>query len=217
MEKNNIDSQIVEEELPLLKSVLDYDKTKNLILLLKESDDSFRVLKDIDNENNKNVLNVKEREFNKALQSFATNTLENRKRVLHASQIEHTTSSSKEKTIEESYGFDAERIRFSENGRTGYVLIPVHEENRKKLRNIYGKNIFESFGSIPMIINVICCGSNHNEYEYFVKPIKDNVEQIRNMISLFTNPSTDVNKLTEIIEESMEVCKDYISRGKGRR
>jgi len=197
--------------------VLDYDKTKNLILLLKESDDSFRVLNDIDNENSKNILNVKEYEFHKALQTFATYTLENRKRVLQASQIDYTTSSSKEKTIEETYGFDAERIRFSENGRTGYVLIPVHEENRKKLRNIYGKNIFENFGSIPMIINVICCGASHNEYEHFVKPIKDNVEQIRNVISLFTNPNTDINKLTEIIEESMEICKEYISRGQGRR
>lgn len=216
IEKNNAENQKV-EELPSLNTVLDYDKTKNLILLLKGPGETFRPLDDISGENNKDKLAVKEYEFNKALQSFATNSLEKRKKVLLASQIVHSTSSSKERTIRETYGFDAERIRFSENGRTGYVLIPVHEENRKKLRSVYGEKIFENFGSIPMIIGVICCGASHDEYKEFVASIDHNKNYIRNIIEIFTNPNTDINVLTKIIEESMEMCKDYISRAQGTR
>lgn len=211
------DEEIVEQELNLSESFLDYDKTKNLILLLKDRDGSFKAIKDIEEEKNKDILADKENEFLLALQNFATRKLEHRKKELQSSILTCTTSSKKVKSIKEEYGFDAERLRFSKTGRTSYIIIPVHEENQKKLRNFYGENIFENFGSIIMIINSIYCQANHANYGSATDAIKHNCEYINNVIDAFAEPNTDIKKLTNIIEESMSVCQQYIHSACKRR
>ena len=200
------------EDLSL--EMLDYDKTKNLILMCKNKFDMFSPLYNIYSENKHDLLEIKEYEFKKALECFSTRELENRKKELKSSFL--YTNASKEKTVEDVYGVATERLRFSYAGRTGYVLIPVHEENRKKLREIYGDNIFSTFNSIPMIIGIITCGASHEDYKELVNSVKDNIEYIRRIINIFNNPNTDIKTLTGIIEESMNECQRYIKSVKER-
>ena len=221
---NEYDKQLEEsesiveiQEESISSRMLNYDSTKNLILLCKNGNDKFCPLEGINNENLQDIQNIREHEFLKALQCFATRDLENRKKELKARKLKKFISKKKEKYIEEIYGISAERLRFSEKGRTGYVLVPVHEENRKKLRNIYGDNIFSPFNSIPMIVGSIFCRANHEDYNELTDNIKDNIDYIRNIINLFGNPNTDINKLTNIIEESMSECRAYVNKFKERK
>ena len=203
-------------EFVFSKNTFDLDKVKNLILLLKDSNGSFIPLNDINNENMNGAKKNKEYELKKALSTFVTRDMSLRKKELKARLLTCTANNGEDITIKEKYGIDGERIRFSEYGRTGYILIPVCEENRKKLIDIYGNNIFQKFNSIIMIVGTIDCDASHNAYDGLTEDIANNLSYILNVLKVFNDPTIDVSILTNIIEESMNSCKEYVYEGEAR-
>jgi len=211
----NPDDGLTEHQISSLCNSLQYNITKNLILLLPENG-GYKPINDIIGETNPVDLSRKENEFIKCLHIFSNNSLVNRRKERRMVDLECTTSTGKNKTIEEVYGFKGERLRFSEYGRTGYVLVPVHPVNQKRLKKVYGDNLFSGFSSIPLIIGEIVCVANH-DYTPLTDAISKNVDYINKLISVFGDPDVDIKILTNLIENSMEECKTYAKGINSRR
>lgn len=183
------------------------DNAKTLILLLGNDKGNFVPINDINKD--LTIEQIRKHELQRAIIKISNVGMCDNKRKFKSSIITYTDSTGKEYSLRKNFGFEVDRIRFSDFGRTGYVIVPVHEENRKKLIEIYGKNIFTNYNSIILIIGSIKCSANHLEYTQFKKIIDENLEYINNIINLFKNPNSNIKDLINIIEDSAKACKMF--------
>lgn len=188
------------------------ETTKTMLLLLKNKDNEFVPISEINKENDIEKNNVMSFELQKAIVKISGAGMSDSKKRFRSSHVVKTTRTGKEIDLEKHFGFDVDRIRFSEDGRTGYVIVPVCENNRKKLVNIYGQNIFfQNYNSIIMIVSSIKVSADHYEYEHFKELISENIDYIDYVLKLFSNPNADINEMSSIIEESALECKELSS------
>lgn len=192
---------------------------KTLILLLKDKDNNFVPVSEIEKELLQDKNTVMNEEFQKAIVKISGTGMSDNRRVFKTSEVTYVDDKEKEHSLKDLFGFDVDRIRNVSRGRTGYVIVPVNEINRKKLTEVYGDNIFyQNYNSIILIVNSIFCSSDHYEYKEFKKNISDNLDYIKYIIDLFKDPNSSVEKMMGVIEESAIECKKissgYVRRGK---
>ena len=199
--------EIIETEIIDLPTFL--NSTKNIILLGKSQSNQFLVDYDLISEDQKKQTE-KQQGFIRTLQMFKNQTYEGR------NGIKATFSRPTTKKIDKLYKskdrkkYDTElnpyRLRTYDRIRTGYLIIPVCQENRKKIAKLYKNNEIMKDGSIILIFGVIWTEANHARYEKLNENLYVNEEYIKNLINLFSNPSAKEEDLKAIIDESMERC-----------
>lgn len=192
---------------------------KTLILLLKDKDNNFVPVSEIEKEILQDKNTVMNDELQKAIVKISGTGMSDNRRVFKTSEITYVDDKEKEHSLKDLFGFDVDRIRNVGRGRTGYVIVPVHEVNRKKLTEVYGDNIFyQNYNSIILIVSSIFCSSDHAEYKEFKKNVSDNLDYIKYIIDLFKDPNSSVEKMMGVIEESAIECKKissgYVRGGK---
>lgn len=188
-------------------------------MLLRDNEGYFVPEEEINKELTQDKRNIRDSELQKAIIDMSGKGMCDNRRVFKSSEVTYTAQNRKERSLKEYFGFDVDRIRFTDEGRTGYVIVPVHEINRRKLMDRYGSDIFyHNYNSIILIVGSIFCASTHDEYKAFKKLIEDNYDYVRNIINLFKNPDANIEDLTSIIEESAKECKKISSNyGRGGR
>lgn len=199
--------EIIKTEIIDLPTFL--NSTKNIILLGKSQSNQFLVDYDLISEDQKKQTE-KQQGFIRTLQMFKNQTYEGR------NGIKATFSRPTTKKIDKLYKskdrkkYDTElnpyRLRTYDRIRTGYLIIPVCQENRKKIAKLYKNNEIMKDGSIILIFGVIWTEANHARYEKLNENLYVNEEYIKNLINLFSNPSAKEEDLKAIIDESMERC-----------
>ena len=100
------------------------------------------------------------------------------------------------------------RIRNTNYGRTGYLIIPTCEENMQKIAELYHNQHFANNGNgrIVLFFSVTWTDAAHNEYDNLNAGLYQTKSYIQKIKALFQNPKTDKKVLQDIINESMEKC-----------
>lgn len=193
-------------------NVYNLKTAKTLVLLLKDNDNNFVPVSNIEKEFLQDKNDVMYDELQKAIIKISGTGMSDNRRVFKSSEVTYNDDHGRERSLKDFFGFDVDRIRSVNRGRTGYVIVPVHEANRQKLTQVYGDDIFyQNFNSIVLIVGSIFCSSDHGEYKTFKKIIKDNLNYVEYILNLFKDPNSNVEKLVEVIEESAKECKKISS------
>ena len=193
-------------------SVYDLETAKTLVLLLKDNEGNFVPISEIDEEILQDKNTVMRDELQRAIVKMSSFGMSDNRRIFKSSEITYTADNGKEHSLKDVFGFGADRIRASDQGRTGYVIVPVHEVNREKLTRVYGNNIFyQNYNSIILIVGSIFCSSAHSEYKVFKRIISEHEDYIKYVLNLFKDPNSSVEELMNVIEESAKECKKISS------
>ena len=104
------------------------------------------------------------------------------------------------------------RLRTIDRIRTGYLIIPVCQENRKKIFDLYGNESILKDGTVVLLFSVIRTEASHNEYAKLNKNLYSNEVYIKKLKEIFNNPDTKKEELKEIIDESMTRCFDTLKK-----
>ena len=214
-----VSKKSVSDDVEEYNDSYDVSKTKTLILLLKDSNGNFVPVEQIKNEVFQDKSEVLEAELCKAISMIANKGMSDNKKKSHASHVDKKSSSGDDILFKDYFGFNFDRIRFTDRGRTGYVIVPVADANRKKLVSVYGENIFyQNYNSLVLLVSSIFCSANHSEYSEFKDLIGENYYYIDYILNLFKNPDSSIDELMQVIDESAFECKKisstYGSRGK---
>lgn len=208
------DDEIIETEVSDLPTLL--SSSKNIILLNKTPElGSFQTDLDLKSED---ILKQTEKQkgFNKALNMFINQPYEG------GTGIKAKFSRSGTKKIDKLFKdrtrkkYDKElspyRLRTIDRIRTGYLIIPVCQENRKKIFDLYGNESILKDGTVVLLFSVIWTEASHNEYAKLNKNLYSNEVYIKKLKEIFNNPDTKKEELKEIIDESMTRCFDTLKK-----
>lgn len=194
-------------EDPSINSKYDLTKARTIVLLLKDKDDNVIPTRDIYNDPSPDRQAIKEAELKRAISTISNKGMANNRNQFNPYEVYYVDSHGKKRPLEEKYGFRVDRIRFTNYGRTSYVTIPVCEENRQKLISNYGENIFAGYNSMILIISSTFSANDKSEYNIVDDIVSENLNYIRNIITLFQNPNANEEDLVNIIEDSANECK----------
>lgn len=209
------------------KNIYELKDTKNIVLLLKDKDEKFCV-EEMLSEGDKREREEKQKSLEKAIQIFSQNYfISEFKRDFNESEGNHGDAKVYEYHSKGTKVYDEEMSPrrlwpTSCNGRVCYINIPICDENKRKLNAIYTNpnfliedNAKKTF--VIMLVGVIgVFGADHKEYKEFNKRLHANKDYILKIRKLFSDPSTDVEYLVKIIEESRITCQSYSSKKGGR-
>ena len=100
------------------------------------------------------------------------------------------------------------RIRNTNYGRTGYLIIPTCEENMQKIAELYHNQHFVNNGNgrVVLFFSVTWTDAAHSEYDNLNAGLYQTKSYIQKIKALFQDPKTDKKVLQDIINESMEKC-----------
>ena len=220
-----IDDQYVEKDFSELNDF--FKNSKNIMLLLKNSDGEFCIDKDIEHYSNVNEKEVVNQEIKNVLSKFRDIPYIDSEGY---SGIATTYGGAKDKKgnrICELYDYDDKgkkirddskpfRFRGTEQGRTGYIIINVCKENRNRLFELYGNSDILKGGNIILFTGVIFCNAGHDDYSMLNSNINNNKSYINYLNAIFSNPLTDIGVLSQVINESMEKCYSYLNGSNAR-
>ena len=208
------DDEIIETEVSDLPTFL--SSSKNIILLNKTLElTSFQTDLDLKSED---ILkqNEKQKGFNRALNMFINQPYEG------GSGIKAKFSRPGTKKIDKLFKdrsrkkYDKDlspyRLRTIDRIRTGYLIIPVCQENRKKIFDLYGNESILKDGTVVLLFSVIWTEASHNEYAKLNKNLDSNAIYIKKLKEIFNNPDIKKEELKEIIDESMTRCFDTLKK-----
>ena len=197
-----------------LKEVKDYEEflstTSNIVLFSKESEqDDFYINQDLENGDNDKQL-IKQNELYEAIHLFTNQSYIDNIRI-------HANIDKLYKDVDAKL-YDKElspyRIRNTNAGRTGYIIIPTCNENMQKIADLYHNKKFTANGNgrIILFFSVIWTGASHNEYNDLNTGLYKTKKYIQKIKELFQNPNTDKKILQDIINESMEYSYNLIKQ-----
>ena len=220
-----VSEQYTEEDS---KELSDFFKnSKNIMLLLKNNAGEYCIDKDIEHYTNINEKEVVSQEIRNVLSKFRDIPYIDSDGY---SGIASTYGGAKDKKgyrICELYDFDDKgkkvrddskpfRFRGTEQGRTGYIIINICKENRNKLFNLYGNPDILKGGNVILFTGVIFCNAGHDDYSMLNSNINNNKHYIDYLNAIFSDPNTDIELLSKIINDSMEKCHSYLNSDNGR-
>lgn len=196
-------------------SLYDLGTAKTICLLLKDDVGNYVPYREIDKEENNIKNNTMKNELKKVVYKISSMGMYDNRRRFNTSHVTDVKSSGKENLLSSTFGFDIDRIRCTNDGRTCYIPVPVCEENRKKIISMYGDDVFyKNYNSIILIVSTIFCSAGHNEYNSFQALISENQDYINYIVDLFKNPNANVSELQAVIEESANVLSRDNSENK---
>lgn len=210
------------------KELSDFFKnSKNIMLLLKNKDGEFCIDKDIEHYSNVNEKEVVSQEIKNVLSKFRDIPYIDSEGYSGLATTYGGAKDKKGNRICELYDFDDKgrkirddskpfRFRGTDQGRTGYIIINICKENRNKLFNLYGNPDILKGGNVILFTGVIFCNAGHDDYSMLNSNINNNKHYIDYLNAIFSDPNTDIELLSEIINDSMEKCHSYLNDSNGR-
>ncbi len=220
-----VSEQYTEEDS---KELSDFFKnSKNIMLLLKDNAGEYCIDKDIEHYTNINEKEVVSQEIRNVLSKFRDIPYIDSEGYPGIASTYGGAKDKKGNRICELYDFDDKgkkvrddskpfRFRGTEQGRTGYIIINICKENRNKLFNLYGNPYILKGGNIILFTGVIFCNAGHDDYSMLNSNINNNKHYIDYLNAIFSDPNTDIELLSEIINDSMEKCHSYLNSDNGR-
>lgn len=220
-----VSEQYVEEDSKELSNF--FKNSKNIMLLLKNKDGEFCIDKDIEHYSNVNEREVVSQEIRNVLSKFRDIPYIDSEGYSGLATTYGGAKDKKGNRICELYDFDDKgrrirddskpfRFRGTDQGRTGYIIINICKENRIKLFNLYGNPDILKGGNVILFTGVIFCNAGHDDYSMLNSNINNNKHYINYLNAIFSDPNTDVELLSEIINDSMEKCHSYLNDSNGR-
>ncbi len=237
LEEFSIAKELLEDELLELEDdeELDFDETddleedlitdisdfptflsssKNILLLNKTLElTSFQIDLDLKNEDISKQAE-KQKGFIKTLNMFVNQTYEGGSGIKAKFSREGTKKIDKLYKDKTRKKYDKElspyRLRTIDKIRTGYLIIPICPENRKKIFDLYGNEDILKDGTVTLLFSIIWTDASHHEYTKLNKNLYSNVSYIRRLKEIFNDPNTKKEELKEIIDESMARCFDTL-------
>lgn len=210
------------------KELSDFFKnSKNIMLLLKNKDGEFCIDKDIEHYSNVNEKEVVSQEIKNVLSKFRDIPYIDSEGYSGLATTYGGAKDKKGNRICELYDFDDKgrkirddskpfRFRGTDQGRTGYIIINICKENRNKIFNLYGNPDILKGGNVILFTGVIFCNTGHDDYSMLNSNINNNKHYIDYLNAIFSDPNTDIELLSEIINDSMEKCHSYLNDSNGR-
>ena len=178
--------------------------SNNIILFSKESEqEDFYINQDlISDDTDKQV--VKKNELREAINLFTQQGYADNIRI--HSNTDKLYKSMKPKVYDKE--LSPYRIRNTNYGRTGYLIIPTCEENMQKIAELYHNHHFDNNenGRVVLFFSVTWTDAAHNEYDNLNAGLYQTKSYIQKIKALFQDPKTDKKVLQDIINESMEKC-----------
>ena len=204
-----------------------FKNSKNIMLLLKNNAGEYCIDKDIEHYTNINEKEVVSQEIRNVLSKFRDIPYIDSDGYPGIASTYGGAKDKKGNRICELYDFDDKgkkvrddskpfRFRGTEQGRTGYIIINICKENRNKLFNLYGNPDILKGGNIILFTGVIFCNAGHDDYSMLNSNINNNKHYIDYLNAIFSDPNTDIELLSEIINDSMEKCHSYLNSDNGR-
>ena len=223
--EKTIDEQYTEKDFSGLNDF--FKDSKNIMLLLKNNDGEFCVDKDIEHYSNVNEKEVVNQEIKNVLSKFRDIPYIDSEGYPGIATTYGGAKDKKGNRICELYDYDDRgrkirddskpfRFRGTEQGRTGYIIINVCKENRNKLFELYGNSDILKGGNIILFTGVIFCNAGHDDYSMLNSNINNNKSYINYLNAIFSNPLTDIEVLSQVINESMEKCYSYLNGSNAR-
>lgn len=204
-----------------------FKNSKNIMLLLKNNAGEYCIDKDIEHYTNINEKEVVSQEIRNVLSKFRDIPYIDSDGYPGIASTYGGAKDKKGNRICELYDFDDKgkkvrddskpfRFRGTEQGRTGYIIINICKENRNKLFNLYGNPDILKGGNVILFTGVIFCNAGHDDYSMLNSNINNNKHYIDYLNAIFSDPNTDIELLSEIINDSMEKCHSYLNSDNGR-
>ena len=223
--EKTIDEQYTEKDFSGLNDF--FKDSKNIMLLLKNNVGEFCVDKDIEHYSNVNEKEVVNQEIKNVLSKFRDIPYIDSEGYPGIATTYGGAKDKKGNRICELYDYDDRgrkirddskpfRFRGTEQGRTGYIIINVCKENRNKLFELYGNSDILKGGNIILFTGVIFCNAGHDDYSMLNSNINNNKSYIDYLNAIFSNPLTDIEVLSQVINESMEKCYSYLNGSNAR-
>ena len=220
-----VSEQYTEEDSTELSDF--FKNSKNIMLLLKNNAGEYCIDKDIEHYTNINEKEVVSQEIINVLSKFRDIPYIDSEGYPGIASTYGGAKDKKGNRICELYDFDDKgkkvrddskpfRFRGTEQGRTGYIIINICKENRNKLFNLYGNPDILKGGNVILFTGVIFCNAGHDDYSMLNSNINNNKHYIDYLNAIFSDPNTDIELLSKIINDSMEKCHSYLNSDNGR-